>query len=115
VYPTPSAGRDERTLALYRYVGSVVGKALYEGVVLEAQFATFFLRKILGGQLCKRAPTLSHCLPVIMLRLDLTHLFMQSHPQLHFDSLQLRERSALARRRIASAPDVRETIRRRLR
>jgi ubiquitin-protein ligase E3 C len=35
-------------LDYFYFVGSVVGRALYEGILLETKFATFFLRKMQG-------------------------------------------------------------------
>lgn len=39
-------------LEYFRFVGRVVGKALYDGIQIEPQFANFFLRKCLGGIAC---------------------------------------------------------------
>ena len=33
---------------LYIFIGKVLGKAIYEQIVIEPQFADFFLRKMLG-------------------------------------------------------------------
>ena len=51
IYPNPISphlpGHEDR-LNHYMFLGMVVGKALYEEIVLENQFAHFFLRKMLG-------------------------------------------------------------------
>jgi ubiquitin-protein ligase E3 C len=51
IYPSPSArmvhGPDN--MKLFEFVGKVVGKALFEGIVVEPKFAHFFLSKLLGN------------------------------------------------------------------
>lgn len=51
LYPNPHSGsahfrRESDHLTLFQFVGRVVGKALYEGVVLQPKFAHFFLAKL---------------------------------------------------------------------
>lgn len=51
LYPSPTAfsvGHGDVT-TLFEVVGRVVGKALYEGIVIQPQFAHFFLAKLLGN------------------------------------------------------------------
>lgn len=49
LYPSPSAFRAHPNAAeLYRFLGKVVGKAIYERFLLEAQFSRVFLNRILG-------------------------------------------------------------------
>lgn len=49
LYPTPSAFLKRRNAAdLYAFLGKVVGKALYEMVLLEPQFSLVFLNRLLG-------------------------------------------------------------------
>jgi ubiquitin-protein ligase E3 C len=49
LYPSPSAFRAHPNAAeLYRFMGKVVGKAIYEMFLLEAQFSRVFLNRILG-------------------------------------------------------------------
>jgi ubiquitin-protein ligase E3 C len=49
LYPNPqSYGREESQLELYEFLGRVLGKALYEGILVELNFALFFLSKWLG-------------------------------------------------------------------
>ena len=47
-YPNPNSelliGKDH--LEYYYFIGSVVGRALYEGILLETKFANFFIRKM---------------------------------------------------------------------
>jgi ubiquitin-protein ligase E3 C len=33
----------------YRFIGRVLGKALYEGILIEVGFASFFLGKVFPG------------------------------------------------------------------
>jgi ubiquitin-protein ligase E3 C len=33
---------------MYRFLGRVLGKAVYEGVIVDLNFAPFFLKKLLG-------------------------------------------------------------------
>ena len=33
-------------LSWYRFIGRVLGKALYEGILIDVAFATFFLAKV---------------------------------------------------------------------
>ncbi|KAG7379626.1 hypothetical protein PHYBOEH_011820 [Phytophthora boehmeriae] len=52
LYPNPAAQYlvDTRKDALdrYRFLGRVLGKAVYENILVEPQFAAFFLNKLLG-------------------------------------------------------------------
>jgi len=49
LYPSPGAFRTRGNAGeLYRFVGKVVGKAIYEMVLLEPQFSRVFLNRILG-------------------------------------------------------------------
>lgn len=36
----------EHSLAWYRFIGRILGKALYEGLLVEVAFAGFFLAKV---------------------------------------------------------------------
>lgn len=50
-YPNPTSHANpnfSNHLAYFRFVGMIVGKCLYEGIIIEPQFANFFLRKLLG-------------------------------------------------------------------
>lgn len=46
-------GTDENRvadqLAYFEFMGLIVGKALYEGILMDVAFAEFFLKKCLGG------------------------------------------------------------------
>jgi hypothetical protein len=50
LYPNPNAavaaGMSEELL--FQFLGKILGKALYEGVVVQPQFARFFLAKLLN-------------------------------------------------------------------
>ncbi|RKP05023.1 hypothetical protein THASP1DRAFT_33153, partial [Thamnocephalis sphaerospora] len=49
IYPAATEEtREPRALRRFRFMGKVVGKALREGILLETQFASFFLNKWLG-------------------------------------------------------------------
>ncbi|KAI7863834.1 hypothetical protein BDF14DRAFT_1733311 [Spinellus fusiger] len=48
LYPNPSALVSEQ-LAYYEFLGLIIGKALYEGILLDVAFADFFLKKCLGN------------------------------------------------------------------
>ncbi|KAI7848665.1 hypothetical protein BDC45DRAFT_302888 [Circinella umbellata] len=37
-----------RHIELFEFIGKVIGKAVYEGILLDVQFASFFLAKLLG-------------------------------------------------------------------
>lgn len=47
LYPNPRC-RDPPHLAYFTFLGRLLGKALYEGILVEPTFADFFLRKLLG-------------------------------------------------------------------
>ncbi|CAG8700294.1 2723_t:CDS:10 [Cetraspora pellucida] len=49
LYPNPhSYARHETQLRYYEFLGRILGKALYEGILVDAAFAGFFLNKWLG-------------------------------------------------------------------
>ncbi|KAF0455584.1 HECT-domain-containing protein [Gigaspora margarita] len=49
LYPNPhSYARNETQLHHYEFLGRILGKALYEGILVDAAFAGFFLSKWLG-------------------------------------------------------------------
>ncbi|KAL2913386.1 ubiquitin-protein ligase (E3) [Polyrhizophydium stewartii] len=49
LYPSPTEHAvEDAQLALMEFLGRIIGKALYEGVLIEAGFANFFLAKWLG-------------------------------------------------------------------
>eukprot|EP00457_Paulinella_chromatophora_P000545 gb/GEZN01000545.1/.p1 GENE.gb/GEZN01000545.1/~~gb/GEZN01000545.1/.p1 ORF type:complete len:1289 (-),score=222.03 gb/GEZN01000545.1/:324-3647(-) len=52
VYPNPDSGSIPGLdhLQLFRFIGRVLGKALYDGVTIEPEFALFFLRILKGQQ-----------------------------------------------------------------
>lgn len=52
LYPNPFSAsghfsRESDHLTLFQFVGRILGKALYEGIVVEPKFAHFFLSKLL--------------------------------------------------------------------
>lgn len=51
LYPNPhSYARAADSLAWFEFLGRVLGKALYEGILVDIKFARFFLSKWLGKQ-----------------------------------------------------------------
>ncbi|KAG8214281.1 HECT-domain-containing protein [Butyriboletus roseoflavus] len=51
IYPHPHTYATEpHSLSWYRFIGRILGKALYEGILVEVAFAGFFLAKWLGKQ-----------------------------------------------------------------
>lgn len=51
LYPNPhSYAREPHQLNWYSFIGRVLGKALYEGILVDVTFAGFFLAKWLGRQ-----------------------------------------------------------------
>ncbi|KAG6809182.1 hypothetical protein H0H92_001273 [Tricholoma furcatifolium] len=49
LYPNPHA-TEAPNLLWYRFIGCIVGKAMYEAILLDLTFAEFFLSKWLGSQ-----------------------------------------------------------------
>eukprot|EP00879_Flechtneria_rotunda_P019756 GHRR01020760.1.p1 GENE.GHRR01020760.1~~GHRR01020760.1.p1 ORF type:complete len:399 (+),score=140.51 GHRR01020760.1:628-1824(+) len=50
LYPNPAAEAIPQGLALLKFLGMMVGKALYEGILLNLSFAPFFLLSLQGGR-----------------------------------------------------------------
>ncbi|KAK8847462.1 hypothetical protein IAR55_005320 [Kwoniella newhampshirensis] len=51
LYPNPhSYATEPHQLNWYRFIGQVLGKAIYEGILVDVSFAGFFLAKWLGRQ-----------------------------------------------------------------
>nr|XP_018265401.1 ubiquitin-protein ligase E3 C [Kwoniella dejecticola CBS 10117]OBR87559.1 ubiquitin-protein ligase E3 C [Kwoniella dejecticola CBS 10117] len=51
LYPNPhSYATESHQLAWYRFIGQILGKAMYEGMLVDVSFAGFFLAKWLGRQ-----------------------------------------------------------------
>ncbi|KAJ3755036.1 hypothetical protein EV360DRAFT_50503, partial [Lentinula raphanica] len=51
LYPNPHAYATEaHSLSWYRFIGRILGKAMYEGILVDVAFASFFLAKWLGRQ-----------------------------------------------------------------
>lgn len=48
LYPSPTSKMHEDHLSLFNFVGKMLGKAVYEGIVVDVPFATFFLSRLLG-------------------------------------------------------------------
>nr|XP_006818077.1 PREDICTED: ubiquitin-protein ligase E3B-like [Saccoglossus kowalevskii] len=50
LYPSPTSYIQDNHLQLFEFVGRMLGKAVYEGIVVEVPFASFFLSQVLGQQ-----------------------------------------------------------------
>ncbi|GAA5986939.1 hypothetical protein JCM5350_000914 [Sporobolomyces pararoseus] len=51
IYPNPhSYAKESNQLSWYTFLGRIVGKALYQGILIDVRFAAFFLAKWLGKQ-----------------------------------------------------------------
>ncbi|KAG8189904.1 hypothetical protein JTE90_018685 [Oedothorax gibbosus] len=48
LFPSPTSYIHENHLSLFEFVGKMLGKALYEGIVVDVPFASFFLSQVLG-------------------------------------------------------------------
>lgn len=48
LYPSPTSRLHEDYLSLFNFVGKMLGKAIYEGIVVDVPFASFFLSRVLG-------------------------------------------------------------------
>ncbi|XP_006004610.1 ubiquitin-protein ligase E3B [Latimeria chalumnae] len=48
LYPSPTSYIHENHLQLFEFVGKMLGKAIYEGIVVDVPFASFFLSQLLG-------------------------------------------------------------------
>ncbi|KAI8366690.1 uncharacterized protein BYT42DRAFT_587536 [Radiomyces spectabilis] len=49
LYPSPSSSiHGARHISIFEFIGKLMGKAVYEGILLDAQFAGFLLSKLLG-------------------------------------------------------------------
>jgi ubiquitin-protein ligase E3 C len=47
LYPNPGSGLvHEQHLQYFHFLGSLLGKAMYEGILVDLPFATFFLSKL---------------------------------------------------------------------
>lgn len=50
LYPSPTSHIQENHLSLFEFIGKILGKAVYEGIVVDVPFASFFLSQVLGQQ-----------------------------------------------------------------
>lgn len=50
LYPSPTSfiSSQDNHLQLFEFVGRMLGKAVYEGIVVDVPFASFFLSQLLG-------------------------------------------------------------------
>lgn len=48
LYPSSTSHLHENHLQLFEFVGRMLGKAVYEGIVVDVPFASFFLTQVLG-------------------------------------------------------------------
>ncbi|XP_046427763.1 ubiquitin-protein ligase E3B [Neodiprion pinetum] len=48
LYPSPTSSMQENHLQLFEFVGRMLGKAVYEGIVVDVPFASFFVSQFSG-------------------------------------------------------------------
>ncbi|KAL7047920.1 hypothetical protein ACKWTF_003149 [Chironomus riparius] len=48
LYPSPTSYLQENHLQLFEFVGKMLGKMVYEGILVDVPFASFFLSLVLG-------------------------------------------------------------------
>ncbi|CAF3697204.1 unnamed protein product [Adineta steineri] len=48
LYPSPISDRTENYLYLFNFIGKILGKAVYEQIVLDIELAPFFLRHLIS-------------------------------------------------------------------
>ncbi|CAH1185168.1 unnamed protein product [Phyllotreta striolata] len=48
LYPSPTSSVQDNHLQLFDFVGRMLGKAIYEGIVVDVPFASFFLSQVSG-------------------------------------------------------------------
>ncbi|XP_033230447.1 ubiquitin-protein ligase E3B isoform X2 [Belonocnema kinseyi] len=48
LYPSPTSSIQENHLLLFEFVGRMLGKAVYEGIVVDVPFASFFVSQFSG-------------------------------------------------------------------
>jgi ubiquitin-protein ligase E3 B len=48
LYPSPTSYLQDNHLQLFEFVGRMLGKAVYEGIVVDVPFASFFLSQVSG-------------------------------------------------------------------
>nr|XP_023030496.1 ubiquitin-protein ligase E3B [Leptinotarsa decemlineata] len=48
LYPSPTSSVQDNHLQLFEFVGRMLGKAVYEGIVVDVPFASFFLSQVSG-------------------------------------------------------------------
>lgn len=65
LYPSPSSSVHEDHLALFQFVGRILAKAVYEGIVVDVQLAPVLLAAMLGGRRLCAFDELSQLDPVL--------------------------------------------------
>ncbi|CAG9114782.1 unnamed protein product [Plutella xylostella] len=48
LYPAPTSALQDNHLQLFEFIGRMLAKAVYEGIVVDVPFASFFLSQVLG-------------------------------------------------------------------
>lgn len=46
LYPSPTSHLQDNHLQLFEFTGKILGKAVYEGIVVDVPFASFFLSQV---------------------------------------------------------------------
>nr|CAD1829721.1 unnamed protein product [Ananas comosus var. bracteatus] len=83
LYPNPGSGlTHEQHLQLFHFLGTLLGKAMYEGILVDIPFATFFLSKL------KEKHNYLHDLPSLDPELY-RHLLFLKHYQGDISELEL--------------------------
>ncbi|XP_073101038.1 E3 ubiquitin-protein ligase UPL6 isoform X3 [Elaeis guineensis] len=83
LYPNPGSGLiHEQHLQFFHFLGSLLGKAMYEGILVDVPFATFFLSKL------KRKHNYLHDLPSLDPELY-RHLLFLKHYEGDVSELEL--------------------------
>lgn len=49
LYPSPTSHLQDNHLQLFEFTGKILGKAVYEGIVVDVPFASFFLSQVSNG------------------------------------------------------------------
>lgn len=50
LYPSPTSRLHEDHLSLFKFVGKMLAKGVYEGIMVDVPFALFFLSRVVGHQ-----------------------------------------------------------------
>lgn len=51
LYPSPTSHLQDNHLQLFEFTGKILGKAVYEGIVVDVPFASFFLSQVINNNI----------------------------------------------------------------